>query len=253
MKLGQVQQAIQEWQIVIRMSPNDVDPLFNVAVALAQLGKKKEAMIFYDRVLAANPEHIQTHQNLGLLHRDAHDFVKAKRHLKRLKELDSTYSEVVNSEILKCEEQEFLEHMSGFDAAKFIPDATGPQETIAARLHAGFRACLGGDFERGLDLANMILKESPEDLQAQLIRGQAFTGLGRHADAIAEFMNIATRFPENADACFHLGTIFFSMNELDKALDYFQRVHHLDPHYSFVAENIANIEKQLKKSGKMPT
>lgn len=248
MKTGNVTPAIQEWECVIRLNPNDIDALFNVAVALAQMGKQPEAMMFYQRVLKLNSGHVQTHQNLGLIYRDAHDFEKAKFHLKRLKELDSTYSEVVNREIIRCEEQEFIEKLTASNTGKDAPENLAKAGSITARTHAALMACLSGNYSTSLELAEGILKESPLDLQARLIRGQALVGLSRYSDAIAEFMAVSVSNPEEPDPFFHLGAIFFSMNELEKALEYFQSVLKIEPNYSLVKENIANIESKIKES-----
>ncbi|HNV71698.1 MAG TPA: tetratricopeptide repeat protein, partial [Candidatus Ozemobacteraceae bacterium] len=138
--------------------------------------------------------------------------------------------------------------LAASSAGKVATEHLDGAEDLTMRIHEALTACIAGDFALGLQLAQQILAEHPEDLQARLIRGQAYAGLGQQSDAIAEFMGIAHSHPEEPDAFFHLGTLFLSLNELEKALKYFQSVYRLDPTYSLVKENIANIERKILES-----
>lgn len=240
MRQNKILQAISEWEAVIKIKPNDVDAIFNIAVALSHLGKSKQSIPFYEKVLKLQPEHVQAHQNLGVIFRDEGDYTRAKYHLNRLKDLDSTYIEVVESEIIKCEEQEFLsklaEHKQSFDEQQLEDHGD---------LSVALMAIIEEDFDKANEHVTEFLKSNPDDVQAQTILGQAQAGLSRTSDAIATFMRIVSEHPENVDALFHLGNIFLGLGELEKALDYFSRVHRLSAEYPFINENIASIKAKL--------
>lgn len=240
MRQNKILQAINEWEAVIRIKPRDVDAIFNIAVALSHLGKAKQAVPFYEKVIQIQPDHVQAHQNLGVIYRDEGDFVKAKYHLSRLKELDSTYIEVVESEIIKCEEQEFLARLSQQQQS-----FNESQLEDHGDLSLALMAIIEENFDNAIELAQKHLALNPEDVQAQLILGQAQNGLSRSADAIATFMRIVAEHPENADALFHLGNIFLGLGELEKSLGYFSKVAALDADYPFIKENIASIKNKL--------
>ncbi|RCK81118.1 MAG: TPR repeat protein [Candidatus Ozemobacter sibiricus] len=254
MKLGKITEAINEWEAVIRINPRDVDAIFNIAVALAQTGRRREAIPFFEKVLQLKPEHVQAHQNLGIIYRDEHQFDKARHHLRRLRELDSTYSEVVSTEIARCDEQEFLARLSQDNLGRIArevaggaagkagagaPDSGGP---VAAALVA----LINEDFGEALRLAEQALAAAPDDSQALLLRGQARFRLGQHQDAIADFQAVAQAHPDSAEAFFHLGTVYLALGELEAALENFQRVARLEPTYPLIEDNIASIEEKLR-------
>lgn len=241
MKQNKALQAIQEWEAVIRAKPRDTDAIFNIAVALAHLGKSKESIPFYLKVIEIDPGHVQAHQNLGVIYRDEGEFARAKKFFIRLKELDSTFSEVVEAEIMKCNEQEFLKNLST-ETQKLsdtVADETGNELTRA------LLAIIDENFDLALRLAEQALKENPTDTQALLIQGQALNGLAKTSDAIAVFMRILTEAPDSVDAMFHLGNIFLTLGELEKALDYFRRLKRFDANYPLVDENIRSILAKL--------
>ncbi len=241
MKQNRALQAIQEWEAVIRAKPRDVDAIFNIAVALAHLGKSKQSVPFYKKVLEIDPDHIQTHQNLGVIYRDEGSFALAKKHFTRLKELDSTFIEVVESEIMKCEEQEFLQNLtnSNQQLSETVTHVTGNEMANA------LIAIIEEDFNLAMKLADEILALNPADLQALLIKGQALQGLSRSSDAIAIFMRALAESPDSSDAMFHLGNIFLGLGELEKALEYFTRLKKYDSEYPLVDENINSIRAKL--------
>lgn len=240
MRQNKTLQAISEWEAVIKVKPRDVDAIFNIAVALSHLGKSKQSLPFYEKVIQIQPEHVQAHQNLGVIYRDEGNFTKAKYHLSRLKELDSTYIEVVESEIIKCEEQEFLQRLSS-QPQSFNESQLEDHGDLSVAL----MAVIEEDFDKALSHVEAFLQQNPDDIQAQTILGQAQAGLSRTADAIATFMRIVTEHPDNVDAMFHLGNIFLGLGELEKSLDYFNRVCRLSPEYPLIKENIASIKAKL--------
>jgi tetratricopeptide (TPR) repeat protein len=248
MKLGKTIEAIQEWEAVIKVNPRDVNAIFNIAVALAQIGRRKEAILFYEKALGASPTHVQTHQNLGILYRDDGNFDKAKFHLNRLKELDVTYAEVVNEEIRRCQEQEFLMKTSKVDHAKIAKDThVTLKGTPGPDVSDGLMAFLEGNFDRALHVADDVLAQYPSEVQARILRGEALGAMGRAEEAIAEFLGIIAEHPDLSEPHFHVGNIFLGMEAFEKALEHFERVRKLDPNFPLIEENVQNL---LKKKGK---
>lgn len=241
MRQNKILQAISEWEAVIKVKPKDVDAIFNIAVALSHLGKATQAVPFYEKVVQIEPSHVQAHQNLGVIYRDEGDFKKAKHHLNRLKDLDSTYIEVVEKEILKCEEQEFLADLDSRKqnlSENFLDDQ--------GELGKALMAIIEDNFDDALECAQKHLQSFPDEIQAQIIMGQAQHGLAKSSDAIATFMRVVADHPENTDALFHLGNIFLGLGELEKALGYFEKISALSPDHPLVRENISSIKKKLE-------
>ncbi len=241
MKQNKTLLAIQEWEAVIKVKPSDTDAIFNIAVALAHLGKSQQSIPFYRKVLELDPDHVQTHQNLGVIYRDDGKFALAKKHFIRLKELDSTYVEVVESEIIKCEEQEFLQNLTSENQK--LSDTVSHDS--AGDSTDALIALIDEDYDLAIKLVEKALNANPNDVQALLIQGQALAALSKSSDAIAVFMRILTEAPDTCDAMFHLGNIFLGLGELEKALEYYERLKKYDPDYPLLEENINSIKAKL--------
>jgi tetratricopeptide (TPR) repeat protein len=171
------------------------------------------------------------------------EYTKAKLHLQRLKDLDSTYIEVVESEITRCEEQEFLARLE----AQKQSIETG-EFAEGEYLGNALMALLSEDYDKALLQAEKHLQDFPDDVQGQMILGQALQGLSKSSDAIATFMRIVAEHPEQTDALFNLGNIFLGLGELEKSLGYFSKVAELDAEYPFIKENIASIKQKVHAS-----
>lgn len=252
MKEGKILQAIQQWEEVIKTKPDDVDSIFNIAVAFSQLGKSKQAIPYYQKVLSIDPSHVMTHQNLGVIYRDEHDFTQAKMHFNILRDLDSTYSEVVTKEILRCEEQEFLEKMEEEKkiAASFA--GTGDDSNLGRALSA----LIEENFEKALDYANISLdfaktttQTTADDVAALLVKGQALAGLGKYEDSLIAFEDAVKLDPGEAEGFFHMGSVSLTMGKLPQALSYFEHAMRLRPDMPLLEENIASIRRMLSKEG----
>jgi len=246
MKIGRILEAIQEWEAVIRINPKDVDAIFNIAVALAQIGRRRESIPFYEKVIQLKPSHVQAHQNLGIIFRDEHQFAKAKHYLQELRELDSTYSEVVATEIRRCEEQEFLNSITTMDEPGMTRNllASEPGKRVST-LEAALAAIIARDFSKALSLAEQILAANPEDLQARIVKGQAMGYLGQTNEAVALFMSITAENPVCAEAFFQLGNLFLCLNQLPEALDAFERVRRIDSAFASIDANVQSLQKRL--------
>ena len=244
MKEGKVLQAIQQWEAVLKTKPNDIDSNFNIAVALTQLGKTKQAIPFYKKILELDPSHVQTHQNLGVIYRDEHEFGLAKEHFIKLRDLDSTFSEIVQNEIFKCEEQEFLSMLE--DDKKKTASFIGLADN--SDLAKALSAIVTENFDTALDYANIVLDKTPDDKSALLVKGQALAALWKTDEAIATFEKAIELNVDDAESHFQLGSICLSAGKYTKALECFKEVFRIDPSFPLVNENLEAIKKKIESS-----
>lgn len=247
MKAGKILQAIQQWEEVIKNKPDDIDSIFNMAVALSRLGKFKQAIPLFNKVLEYDPGHVMTHQNLGVIYRDEKDYPQAKAHFNTLKELDSTYSEVVEKEVFRCEEKEFLAKMEEEKqrmamSAEKIDKNTMEEKALAALIEENYTDALG--------YSNIILGDNPEDKSALLMKGQALAGLQKNDEAMLVFDNVAELYPKDYEAYHQMGLISLNIGNFNQALKFFEELKNLNPNYPLVNENIESIKRSiLEKNG----
>ena len=252
MKDGKILQAIHQWEEVIKAKPDDVESIFNIAVALSQLGKTEQAIPFYKKVLEYEPNHVMTHQNLGVIFRDEHNYTQAKVHFNLLKELDSTYSEVVDKEIFRCEKQEIL---TKFENDKKV--AVSLVETCEdSDLGRALSALITEDYEKALDCANAILEfikthapTDSDDKTALMVKGQALSVLGKYEESYSAFEEALKLDSTDAKIYFQMGIVSLDMCNMSQALTCFTEAQKIDPNMPLIADIIENISGSLGVEG----
>lgn len=232
-------QAIQQWEEALKTNPKDIDSIFNIAVTLTKMGKTEQAIPLFQKVLDLNPNHVMSHQNLGVIYRDRNDFSKAKYYFNTLKDLDSTYSEVVDKEIFKCEEKEFIERI---DTQK-----TETQNSISLIDKSGceekaLSALILDNFNEALGYANVILSDEPESKNALMIKAQALAGLKEFEEAMQVYNRIIEIYPKEIEVFYLMGLLMLDQGNYNQAKNYFIEVKKIDPNYPLVDENIESIE-----------
>lgn len=257
MKVGKYIEAINEWQAVLKSNPTDSEALFNIAVALTKINKKNEAVTLFEKVLQINPNHAQAHQNLAILYKADKNYQKAKYHLQKLKELDITFSEIATIEMIKCNELEFLDKLcEQSNTSNIIKEtlnvnisttnnniSTTNIETLQTNALC---ALIDENFAEAITITEQILKQDPNNIQALLIRGQAYFRTGQYENSIADFKTAINLNPSLAEPHFHLATVYLHTEDLHQALENFERCARLDPNYPLVNENIQNLRTKLK-------
>ncbi len=245
MKNGKIAEAIRSWEAVVRLAPDDIDANFNIAVAMTQLGRPKDAVTILEKILKLRPDHVQAHQNLGILYRDAGNFAKAKFHLAKLRELDSTYTELVNREIARCVEEEFLAQANKQDISGIAKQLRfNDGEQVETKLGEALQLSLTGGNQAALTLIEQVLAAVPSHGQARFLRGQVLAGLDRRDEAITELLGLLQDQPDNNEARFYLGNLFLDLGERERALEEFTKVRELDADYPLIEENISNAMKK---------
>ncbi|MBF0408215.1 MAG: tetratricopeptide repeat protein [Candidatus Riflebacteria bacterium] len=247
-QVGNRNEAISEWETVLKTDPNDFEAQFNIAVAAAQSGEIEKAIGLFEKVLRIKSDHVQSHHNLGVLYRNKRWFEQSKKHMEMLKTLDSTFLEVVNSEILKMNQMEFLEKNKQDDKINEVIAELPKSKTrsINDKISDALIALLKADFGKALKISDEILEDIPGDFQTRLIRAQALLGGGRADDSITEFIQLAEEKPNSADIHFQLANAYLEKDDFGKALEQFEQILIYDRHYPLVEENIAAIHEQLK-------
>jgi tetratricopeptide (TPR) repeat protein len=85
--LGNMQEAIQEYDCAFQLNPQMIEALYNKGYALKTNGQLDEAIAVYQKLLALNPNHHGAQLSLGFTYLAAGDFARGwpqhEKHLKR--------------------------------------------------------------------------------------------------------------------------------------------------------------------------
>jgi tetratricopeptide (TPR) repeat protein len=161
-RLGRCKDALAGYERLIALRPDRAEPHLGRGVALYELKRPKEALASYDRALAIDPDNAEAHDNRGI----------ALRHLKRPREALACYDK----------------------ALAIRPGHAGTHHRRGSALLAL------GDFEQAMASFEQALALGPDNPDAHYGRGIALHELSRFAEAVGGFEQALALRPRYAEA-----------------------------------------------------
>ncbi len=177
---GQLERAMQHYQIAARLSPNLSEAHNNIATILLQSDRPEEAIEYCMNALRLKPKFPAAHSNLG----------SALTRTGRL--------------------EEGFEHLQ--TAVRLNPELAPAQSNLAG-VHLKF-----GRAADALAAAQTALRFEPNLADAHTNAANALIGLGRHAEALAHMEAVLRQNPNDAHTWSNLGAVYFQLGRPQEAL-----------------------------------
>jgi tetratricopeptide (TPR) repeat protein len=208
-RAGRIEQALALYQRVLAANPNHADAHNNLGVVLAALDRTDAAVAHYERAIVLKPGYAEAHNNLALTLDRLGKIHAALTHYQRALSLNPSYAEAYNN--------------LGLTLA-----AHG--KMAAAALH----------YERAIAL-------KPLYAEAHNNLGIALTALGRIDAALEHYARAVTLKPDYAEAHNNLGVALTTLGRLDEALVHYNEAIRCRPAYAEAHFNRAEI-RTFRKS-----
>jgi tetratricopeptide (TPR) repeat protein len=219
---------------------------FNRGVELAKAGKADSAIVAYEAAVAASPDYLQAHINVGALYYEKKQYADAARHLQAAVTLDSTNAEANKSlALVQTQAKEYDAAVASFQRLLRLD----PKD-------AGSWASLGqvykkkGDNKSALDAYGRAIALDPKDYKSHYNIGNIHQGAQRFDEAIAEYRQAITINPKYIEAYYNLA---ISSHQLDQAKcipDYeaFLKVARGSSRWTAKVAEVDKIVKQIRES-----
>ena len=263
---GLHQEAIAYFAKAIRLSPAHAPYQFNFAVSLEGLGKLREALDAYEKVIALTPDVKETYFKCGLINKELKDDIAAKNCFHKALELDPNYLEA------KIELAKFASNPTTVlqKLETEYPDNPLPPywlsqyaQTAQARLSYAQKAyeIAPTCSEFCLNLAE-IYADNQEDEKAETYFRQALThnskmldahnGLAalltraqRYKEAEQEFREVLNLSPDNAAAKINYADMLYRAGRLQEAVERYHEAVQLAPNSPEICNNFGIIQKDM--------
>jgi predicted O-linked N-acetylglucosamine transferase (SPINDLY family) len=207
------QQALQLYTAAIAANPNQLDAHFNLGNVLRKLNRPHEAAAAYQAVLRLNPRHPRAYLNLGLTVSDAGDWGTAVDCFRRAIAFDPGLPEAYN--LLG----DALYRLGRTDeaVATFRDFAAHCPDEPRAHHNLGLALATKGDYEGAVPELEQALKLRPNYPDAHNSLGVALEALGRADEAQEHYQQAAELRPDFADAWSNLGTSLTEQGRVKEA------------------------------------
>lgn len=253
------EEGYREFNEAIKLDPNFVSALNNLARHLAERGQTSDAITQFERVLKIEPAHVQAHYNLGTLYERAGDFVKSAEHFAQARKAQPTDPQLAlaflnvayraNRSAEADVAAALVEQAVGADASGLFTLANalaaGRQYQQAARLYARVNEITPHMFEvlynLGIALYNIdrndeagkYLSEAadlnPGPPETHLRLALIASARNEWANAIIEFKHVLERDAKKASYHYLLGREYFRVGYWDGAISEYTSAVELEP------------------------
>jgi tetratricopeptide (TPR) repeat protein len=179
---GKTQDAIEQYEEVLRLSPDDVDASFNLGDALLRVGRFEEAVGHFERALRIDPNNAHAHYSAGVSLAKLGQPREAIGHFEQALRIDPVYAEahqmLGNVLFDQGNVQEAIGHWE--QALKTKPTAEAHYNLANALLR-------GGRLEEAIEHYDQALKIKPDYAKAHYNLGIALEQAGRVQAAIEHY------------------------------------------------------------------
>jgi tetratricopeptide (TPR) repeat protein len=240
---GRVDDAIREFQEVVRLNPGFAEAHNVLGRSFATQGRVDEAMACYQKALEIRPNYVAAHNNLSVLLAKMGRVDEAIVQYRRALEIEPKDVTIINNLGASLISQgRFDEAIACFqNALQINPDYAEAQNNLGNAL-LGMRKVDEAivHFKRALEI-------QPDSAAVHIDLGAALNSQGRFDEAIVCFQKALQINPDNAEAHDNLAFVLFSQGRLDETIRELQATLRLKPDQ---AETHCNLGFVLGKRGR---
>ena len=228
-----------------------------LADALHRQRKYDQAIAAYQKVLAANPENVQTYRSMGEIYRAQSKFPLAiditRQAIRKWPQDGNLYTDISWYYSLNGNNKEAVE--TAQSATKLLPETyMGFTNLCRAHNDLGYENKDERQFNFAVTACNNALKLNPNDGETYFYLGRAYRQLGKVADANRAFdrsvpglVKFTQDNPDYSDGFYLLGNAYTENGNFEKALQAYQQCQQLNPGFARAWYNSGAIYVHLKK------
>ena len=233
---GQVDEAIQSYQEAIRLRPDLADVYCNLGISLGKQGRIDEAIREYREAIRLNPDNPKATYNLGTILGQKGELAEAAANLQKTIAIRPDFALARHN--LGC----ILLHQGKVDDAITQFQAALNTEPDQPMIHCEFANALikKNKVDEAVAHYERALEIDPNYADAHRFLGVALLYYKASPDAaISHFQKALELNPASAEVNNHLGIAFDRKGRAVEARNYFQRAVEIQPHYILAENNLA--------------
>jgi tetratricopeptide (TPR) repeat protein len=193
---GRMAEAMEQFQAVLRIDPNDTEARDNLGNALFRTGQMSEAIQQYEESLQINPADARAHNGMGTVLAKMRHLPEAAEHLEIALRINPNDEKMHYSmALLKLQMGQTREAMEQFEAALEI----NPNDADV-HYHMGNTLFRAGQLSEAVDHYQQALKIKPDYAEVHNNLGIVLLRTGRMPEAVEQFETALRINPNYIDA-----------------------------------------------------
>jgi tetratricopeptide (TPR) repeat protein len=198
-KSGQHEEAIKYYDKALALDPNYVNASYGKGAALASLGQHEEAIKYYDKALALDPNHVNALYGKGAALFNSGRYEEAILSFDKTLAIDPNY--------------------------------------ILALYYEGDSLANLGQLDVAIKYYDKVLAIDPNHIDALNKKGISLGNLEQHAEAMKYFDKVLDIEPNNIDGLYNMGVAHDSLGQHEVAIKYYDKVLAIDPNHPEALNN----------------
>ena len=221
--LGRHEEALEDYNEAIRINSQFAEAYYNRGTTKDVLGRHEEAIVDYDQAIRINPQYAQAYYNRGNTKDTLDRHEEAIADFNEAIRINSQYAQAYcNRGTVKLAQGQHDDAIADYDQAIRINS-----QFTQAYYNRGIAKSMLRRFEDAITDFNEAIRINPQDAKVYTNRGNATAALGRYHDAIADYDQVIRINPQDAVAYYNRGITHKEIEEYEKARADFQRTFEL--------------------------
>jgi protein O-mannosyl-transferase len=221
------------WADCVKKSPHKPRPMSNYGKALADIGRWSEALIYYNKAIAANPLFPAAYDNRGSAYVALGNFKQAIMDFDRAIAIQPNYANAYYDRgTAYIALGNYEQAIGDFDRAIAIKPDSADYYNNRGAARAGL-----GNYKRAISDYDRAIAIKPDYADYYNNRGAAYAGLGNYEQAISDYDRAIEMRPNYAQASNNRGIVYARLGRYKQAISDYDRAIESKPDYAEAYNN----------------
>ncbi len=236
---GNYRQAIEDYNVALKINNQYDEALNNRANAYGMIGRNDLALEDFKQIITINPKFADAYYNRGYLYLSIIDLDKAINDFTKAIHIDPNMADAFNNRgvAFRLKEQ-YEKSLADFNQALKIN-----QNFAEAYYNRGIIYNIHKQYISAIINFTEALKIKPQYTDAYFNRGVSFAFLGKYNDAIRDFQQVLNIDANNIPALENLGSLLRKMKRYEESSTQYKKILQRKPNDQNALENLKEIEK----------
>lgn len=242
---GNIEKAIEQFRIVLKINPNDVFAHFVLGYIYDQQGETELAIREFSETLRLDPRYISAYNDLGTVYNRIGKYGKALEQFQKAIDLNPGYVEAVeNMGVVYFGMKEYDQAMHYFQKAL----AMNPKSHKAYNNIGSVYLALG-DYQKAKEYTEKAHEMDPSYIDAINNLGSVLISLGNFDPAIEKFKSLLELNPQHLEGRVNLVSAYIGKGMYQEAFKEIEKARQIDPNMPKIYSCLGTL---YVRTGKFP-